>query len=162
MTLVVDAGVACKWFVAEAGSPQAVILLEREEGLIAPEIVVAEVANALWRKLRSGEMTSNQAAGAVGELPGFFDDLVPCVRLAARSLALAADLHHPVHDCLSLALAELREASLVTADQRRGNGRWSPERWATGAPGRPGPRSWRSAGEGLFSILRLNNVLYIF
>ncbi len=93
MTLVVAAGVACKWFVTE-------------------------VANALWRKLRSGEMTSDQAAAAVGELPGFFDDLVPCVRLAARSLALAADLDQPVHDCLYLALAELREANLVTADQR--------------------------------------------
>ncbi len=118
MTLVVGANVACKWFVEEAGSPQAVILLEREEGLIAPEIVVAEVANALWRKLRSGEMTSAQAEAAVGELPGLFDDLVPGLRLAARSLALAADLDHPVYDCLYLALAEFREASLVSADQR--------------------------------------------
>ncbi len=43
---------------------------------------------------------------------------MPGLRLAARSLALAADLDHPVYDCLYLALAELREASLVTADQR--------------------------------------------
>ncbi len=134
MTLVVDASVACKWFVEEAGSPQAVILLEREEGLIAPEIVVAEVANALWRKLRSGEMTSDQAEAAVGELPGFFDDLVPGLRLAARALAIAADLDHPVYDCLYLALAELREASLVTADQRL-LARLSGAPWASRALG---------------------------
>jgi len=118
MTLVVDASVACKWFVEEPGSPLAATLLEGDEGLIAPEIVVAEVSNALWRKLRAGEMTVEQAEAAVGELPRFFDDVAPCAHLAARALAITATLDHPVYDSLYLALAELREARLVSADRR--------------------------------------------
>lgn len=117
MTLVVDASVACKWFVEELGSPQAAALLEGDEGLIAPEFVIAEVSNALWRKSRVGEMAFEQAEAAVDELPRFFDDLVPSALLAARSLAIAAALDHPVYDSLYVALAELREARLVTADR---------------------------------------------
>ena len=52
MTLVVDASVALKWFVDEDGSDRAVALLDGDEPLIAPDLVVAEVCNAAWKSLR--------------------------------------------------------------------------------------------------------------
>ena len=54
MTLVVDASVACRWFVEEEGSVQAEALLTGDEGLVAPDLIIAEVCNAAWRKLRTG------------------------------------------------------------------------------------------------------------
>ena len=48
MTLVIDASVALKWFVEEQGSDKARGLLSREERLIAPELLLAEVFNAAW------------------------------------------------------------------------------------------------------------------
>lgn len=117
MTLVVDASVACKWFVEEAGSEGAAALLAGEE-LIAPDLILAEVGNALWRKLRMGQVTLVQAVDAVAALAGFFDDLVSGTRLATRAFAVAEMLGHPVYDCFYLALAEQSDTRLVTADAR--------------------------------------------
>lgn len=113
---VIDASVACKWLVEEEGSAEAVRLLETGEGLTAPDLVIPEVASVLWKKLLAGQITSPQAKAAVEELPGLFDELVPGVRLAPRSLAIAESLRHPVYDCFYLALAELRNFRLITAD----------------------------------------------
>ena len=128
---VIDASVACKWLVEEEGSAEAVRLLEKGEGLIAPDLVIPEVSSALSRKLLAGEITSQQAKVAVEELAGFFDELVAGLRLAARSLAIAEDLRHSVYDCFYLALAEARGSQLITADTefaRRLRGtRWA--RW---------------------------------
>ena len=47
--LVVDASVAIKWVVPEAGSERAITLLDH--GLVAPDLLFSECANILWRKL---------------------------------------------------------------------------------------------------------------
>jgi predicted nucleic acid-binding protein len=52
--LVVDASVAVKWFLVEPGDREALALLDGDEPLIAPELVVAEVVNAVWKRLVSG------------------------------------------------------------------------------------------------------------
>ena len=118
MSLVVDASVACKWFVEEEGSTAAESLLASDGTLIAPDLIVAEVCSAIWKKCRAGAMTSDQAAAVMDTLPGFFDDLVPCRQLGGRSLALAEALDHPVYDCFYLALAEREDTVAVTADAR--------------------------------------------
>ncbi len=116
MTLVVDASVACKWLVEEDGSAAAAAVLDGGESLVAPDLIVAEVCNALWRKLRAGEIAAEQAEAGVEGLAGFFDDLVASGRLAVRAFAIAQALRHPVHDCFYLALAEHGDTRLVTAD----------------------------------------------
>ena len=118
MNLVVDASVACKWFAEETGSAAAEKLLAGDDALLAPDLIVPEVCSVLWKKQRNGEMESQQAAAAIEELPGFLDDMTTGTRLAARALVIAESLDHPVYDCFYLALAELRDAPLVTADRR--------------------------------------------
>lgn len=51
-------------------------------------------------------------------LPRFFDALVGAAALAARAVAIAGELDHPVYGCLYVTLAEARQARLVTADAR--------------------------------------------
>ena len=118
MSIAVDASVACKWFVEEAGSADAEKLLAGGDALVAPDFIVAEVCSAFWKKLRAGQMTAAQATAAMEGLPGFFDDLVPCHNLGVRALAIAEALGHPVYDCFYLALAEIKDVPLFTADQR--------------------------------------------
>ena len=55
MHLAIDASVAFKWFVPEAGDSQALALLDRNEELHAPDLIFAEVANAMWVRLRKIE-----------------------------------------------------------------------------------------------------------
>ena len=57
MTFVVDASVAVKWLVNEQASEAAHRLLNSEERLVAPDFIVVEVGNVLWKKLRRGELT---------------------------------------------------------------------------------------------------------
>ena len=118
MTFVIDACVALKWFVEEAGSAQAAALLTGPDLLIAPDLIVAEVANAGLKAVRAGTMLPAQHDHAAARLPLAFDDLAPLAALAQRAAALSRLLDHPAYDCFYLALAEERAATLVTADQR--------------------------------------------
>ena len=54
---VVDASVAVKWLVTEAFSDQAIRLLDRELTLVAPELLFAKAANALWAMCRRGDIS---------------------------------------------------------------------------------------------------------
>ena len=119
MTLVVDASVALKWFIAE--EPQAghaLAPVQNGAGLIAPDLLVAEVCNAAWRSARLGRMSRAQVNEIAASLPLFFDALVSAARLAPRAVAIADDIDHSVYDCLYVALAEAEQASFVTADVR--------------------------------------------
>lgn len=118
MTLVVDASVACKWFVAERMSDAADALIATGEVLLAPDLIVAEVCNVAWLKLRLREITAEQATAMVDSLPDLFDELVPSAALAARALQIATAAAHPAYDCFYVALAEGRGGRLVTDDGR--------------------------------------------
>ena len=61
MRLVVDASVAVKWLVAEEDSEAADRLLAGGDDLHAPRLMASEIANALWRKARTGEIGQGQA-----------------------------------------------------------------------------------------------------
>ena len=117
MSLIVDASVALKWYVDEPHSNRAAQLLDRED-LIAPELIVSEIANAFWKRIRRDESSFEQAAAALEQLPIAFRELFPTPPLGLPALMLAADNDHPVYDCLYLALAEREGAPLVTADRR--------------------------------------------
>jgi predicted nucleic acid-binding protein len=118
MTLVIDASVALKWFIDEAGSKEAEALLAASDLLIAPDLIVAEVCNAGWKAVRAGVMLPEQLDHAASRLAAAFDELVPLAPLARRACEMAQALHHPAYDCFCLALSERRGAVLVTADQR--------------------------------------------
>ncbi len=129
MTLVIDASVACKWFIGEPRADRAEELLAGDETLIAPDLIIPEVCHVARLKLRRSEITADQASAMVDGLPELLDETVPAVQLAARALAIASALAHPAYDCFYLALAELRDTRLVTAD-RRLTGRLATTPWA--------------------------------
>ena len=108
MTLVVDASVAAKWFLVEPGDREALALLDGPERLIAPELIVAEVVNVIWKRLIKGTIDRSQAADVPGQLPRLFAELCPIAALAAPALTIADQLRHPAYDCFYLALAEAK------------------------------------------------------
>jgi len=60
MTLVVDASIACKWFFDEPGADLARTTLLSGELLLAPELIVAELANAAWKRVLRAEISIEQ------------------------------------------------------------------------------------------------------
>lgn len=118
MKLVIDASVACKWLFPEVGSDKAERLLVAGVSLIAPELIIAEVTNAAWKKAMAGDIAKQRAIDAAQHLAGMIDEFLPLAELAARATAIALELNHPVYDCYYLALAEAGPARLVTDDRR--------------------------------------------
>jgi predicted nucleic acid-binding protein len=116
--LVLDASVVVKWFVEEPGTAAAMALLAQDESLIAPDLVVAEIANVAWKHLMRGDLQHAQLAHVPEVVPRMFAELWPTVWLARRAFEIAVELRHPVYDCFYLALAESEGAMLVTADRR--------------------------------------------
>ena len=54
-TWIVDASVAIKWVVDEPGTEHALLL--RRDSLAAPDLLVPECANILWKKVRRKELS---------------------------------------------------------------------------------------------------------
>jgi predicted nucleic acid-binding protein len=117
--LVVDASVAIKWVVPETDpeTDVAVALSLLERGLIAPELMAVEFANVMWKKVRRGEIAERQAVESQVILPAIVSLLGNAIYMS-RAFEIAVALDHPFYDCLYLAVAEIHQASLITADKR--------------------------------------------
>jgi len=122
MNLVVDASVAVKWLFEEQDSDHAEALLtsagEDKLKLVAPTILPAEIANALWKRMRRGDMDRRKTLETRERFEEICPLLLPIEGLVLRALEIAIDSRHPVYDCLYVALAEELPGELVTADER--------------------------------------------
>jgi predicted nucleic acid-binding protein len=116
-TLVIDASIAVKWVVEEEGTPQALALREQAK-LIAPDLLVAECANILWKKVQRTELSTKEAFLAARLLQGAEIELLPTRSLLEAAAGIAIELDHPAYDCLYLALAVEHDCTFVTADER--------------------------------------------
>jgi predicted nucleic acid-binding protein len=116
--LIVDSSVVLKWFVDEPQRELAAALLDGEDILIAPDLVLCEVTNALWRKARKGEVTPLQVAEAIHEMGSILVLRPVTPEMTESAFQIAQDIGHSVYDCLFLACAKLDEAELITADAK--------------------------------------------
>jgi predicted nucleic acid-binding protein len=114
--LVIDASVAIKWVIDEHGTREAMSL--RRHRLFAPDLLVAECANVLWKKTRKNELTPDEARLAARLLQRADVELVPMRALLESATELAIAMDHPAYDCAYLALAESLSCDLVTADAK--------------------------------------------
>lgn len=115
MTLLIDTSVVVKWIVAEEGSDIAMTF--HGSDLAAPGLMLLELGNVLWMKVRSGEMLAAQAIAGLTEV-GSVVRTLSTDNLQLRALEIGIDLNHPVYDCAYLALAEAGGMRVLTADKR--------------------------------------------
>lgn len=118
LACVLDASAALRLIL---GDPAATAIGEqiREAALVlAPELMLTEVTNTLWKLQRAGQLTDLDPQQLLADACGLVDRLEPDRRLQAEALALACHHDHPVYDCLYLALARREAARLVSMDRR--------------------------------------------
>lgn len=85
---VVDARVAIKWFVPEPLSNEAERLLSGADVLFAPDFLLIEFDNIIWKKVRLGELARADGAAALAALrsgPVGLVDTTPLVEARAVS-----------------------------------------------------------------------------
>jgi predicted nucleic acid-binding protein len=116
-TYVIDASIAIKWVIQEAGTAEA-LDLRLDSRLLAPDLLVAECANILWKKVQRNELSRAEALLAGRILQTADIELAPMRSLLEAATKLAVDIAHPAYDCLYIALAFATDCPFVTADER--------------------------------------------
>jgi len=114
---VVDASVAIKWFTPEDLSERADQIAVSGSTLLAPKLILIEVANAFRVKTLRNLITAEDASEYLASLPRYFDSLFEQDDLVPSALSLACSLRHPVYDLLYVEAARRHDAVLVTADR---------------------------------------------
>ena len=112
------ASVVIKWFVPEAGSDAASRLLASEDRLAAPDLLFAEVANAIWKKVLRGQLTRAESQLLVSDIEHIAVDTTPCRALANDAHAIALITSRSVYDSMYVALALRLDTRVITADER--------------------------------------------
>ena len=103
------------------GSPEALVMHEAvlaADLVLAPELMLTEVANALWRLQRAGQLKASGLQQRLSRAADLADHIEPDRTLLPEALALATHLDHPFYDCLYIVLARREVALLLSADRR--------------------------------------------
>ena len=123
MRYVIDASAVLKSLLAETDSaPADALIASHRDGsssLIAPDLIVAEVGYAVWKRCEvRRQITAREAREAFTDFLALGVLLHPSAALAGAAMNIAIREHHPIYDCLYIALAEQASCAFVTADEK--------------------------------------------
>lgn len=116
--IVLDANAAIAEARGTADGRALSLLMFDGEKAIAPQVFHAEAANSLWKYVRGGYMTVEEARECLSDAIERVDEFCPDEDLLVEALAEGARLDHPVYDMLYFVLARRNAATLFTLDQK--------------------------------------------
>jgi predicted nucleic acid-binding protein len=116
--IVVDSSVAMKWFTPEDLSERAQRLLDGNYQLLAPDLLIPECGNILWKKISRNELTPEEGRAILQALVRAPMRIIGSQALVEAALEIATAFRRTVYDGLYVALAVARDCVLVTADDR--------------------------------------------
>jgi len=122
MLMVIDSSVIVKWFFLESLTQEALAIrqdwLTYKVDLIAPELILAEVGNIVWKKHRLGLITEQEGIDILSDLLALNLLTVSTEILLPIAYNLATEFDRTVYDSLYLGLAQSRGVKFITADLR--------------------------------------------
>ena len=122
MKCVLDASVALKWVFQETDSVKArQVRDDYQQGtheLLAPDIFTIEVAHVLSKAHRTNQITAQRAEADLASIIADLPQLFPAVTLLPRAFEISLQVRMGVYDCFYIALSEVEQCALLTADQR--------------------------------------------
>jgi predicted nucleic acid-binding protein len=113
--IVVDTSIALQWVLSEPEAVRTEVYLGNPE-VIAPDVLLVEVANVLAKKVRAGDLAVAESLEAPAIVRGGVARLIPTVSVVSRALEISVKISHPVYDCVFLACAEQVKGQLATRD----------------------------------------------
>lgn len=115
---VVDTSVAIKWLIPEEYSDRSRALIGPPHRLHAPDLLLLETAAALTRRSRRHDIAPDQVRdlrGVMRAMPVFYH---PTPGLLDAAVETSLMTSRGVHDCTYVVLADLIDATVITADER--------------------------------------------
>lgn len=120
--VVVDSSVVIKWFVTEPLTPEAQRILDGYQAgtlnLLAPDLLVAEIGNVVWKKYRVHGLAKEDAEQIIAAFRELRIELVPTAELLEEAFRIAMTYERTVYDSLYIALSVREQCIYITADER--------------------------------------------
>lgn len=120
--LVVDSGIAVKWFIDEGDLAEAFVIYEGyQQGkleLLAPDLIFAEFGNILWKKLLFQGLSKSIINDTIEEFRQISFLITPNRYLFEEAFQIAVKHQRTFYDSLYLALSRKENCQFVTADER--------------------------------------------
>jgi predicted nucleic acid-binding protein len=110
------------------------LLARSQDGTIhfvIPDLFWAELGNVLCKAVRQGRSTAADAEESLRRAKKLELPVVPSAELAESAFAIAQTHNRSFHDCIYVALAVSRQATLITADEKLANATatYRPVKW---------------------------------
>jgi predicted nucleic acid-binding protein len=118
LACVLDASAAVRLILGDPAAAQVAEQIREAAVVLAPELMLTEVANTLWKLQRAGHLADLDPQQLLAEARDLVDRVEADRHLQAEALALACHHDHPVVDCLYLTLARREAATLISLDRR--------------------------------------------
>jgi predicted nucleic acid-binding protein len=118
MIMVLDASAAVALAMNLPDSAKFQLHIETADLVLAPDLFVAEVTNAIWKYVKAGIVDSVQGDRLLERAVGLVDTFETSLDLYREAFSLSVDQLHPVYDALYLVLARRNNAVLATLDRR--------------------------------------------
>ena len=114
---ILDASAAVHLVLSQEHAPKLAAKLEEVVVVTAPDLFCSEVANALWKYVRAGELAPDLALARLEEGMGLVDSLIPERLLAPEALVAAIRYEHSAYDMMYAVLARRSGAMVITMDR---------------------------------------------
>ena len=118
MNKVIDASVAIKWYVPEVYEQEASKLQINGDALHAPELILPEFGNIVWKKVTRREITEKEGQRIVSEFSRANLIYHPQRQIIKSAYTGAMMTNQTVYDWTYMALALSLGYQFVTADER--------------------------------------------
>jgi predicted nucleic acid-binding protein len=118
MPVVVDANILVYCVVQRPISHAALGCIAGADLVIAPSLILVEVANTLAKYARRKDITVTHAQSGFSTVARLLAEIATCDHLMPQSLELGLQYAHPPADFVYVLLARERRMKLVTADAR--------------------------------------------
>lgn len=116
--MVVDASVAAKWLFLEAGTMEAIKILDSHERFIVPVLFGIEIEAIITKKLRRREITTAEAIEKKAQVRRLPLEVIPYHLISDTAFDLSISLPVTLYDATYIATAILQNCTFVTADER--------------------------------------------
>src|ERR1041384_4985061 len=115
---VADASIAVKWYVPYIHADAAARLLDPAHELHAPDLILPEFGNIIWKKIRRREITADKGREIIQAFLAVPLLKHPATPLLEPAFEIANGAGQTVYDCTYLALAVALGCQMVTADEK--------------------------------------------
>jgi predicted nucleic acid-binding protein len=118
VTVVLDASAGIEVVLNRSRSNEIASVLESSKRVYAPGLYKAEVTNVLWKYLRSGQITKEDAKAALQISLGLIDEYIDIQDFTDEVLSESVRLNHSAYDIFYLVLARRTDFTLITLDRK--------------------------------------------